>query len=239
MPTESSAFAGSRSDRTAVVAPPWHTAILVAWIVLVNVVGLVSSRDETPATPRLYGSKIAGAYLPAVLAEWLLVAYVIFLPRRRGALAYLMGRRWNVPTRWLGDAACALALVLVVVGCELISARFLGVQQNPAIVALLPRTIEERCAWAFVAASAGFCEELVYRGYLRAQLTGLVRSAWLANALQALLFGFAHAEQGPSAMIRFAFYGFAFGIVAARRESLLPCVAGHVSVDLFAGVVAR
>ena len=197
------------------------------------------SRDEARSISQAHASKIVGAYLPAIAAEWLLLAYVIFTPPPRRALANLIGPAWKARGRWFVDAACALALVAVIVGSELISARFLGVQQNPAIVALLPRTIGERCAWALVAASAGFCEELVYRGYLRIQLSGLVRSAWLANALQALLFGFAHAEQGPSAMIRFAFYGFAFGVVATRRESLLPCIAAHVSIDFVAGVVAR
>ena len=240
MPTESSAFATWRSARAELVAPPLHTAILVAWITLVNVVGLLMSRGHAaPALASSQGSKIVDVYLPAAAAEWLVAAYVVFLPRRRDVLTNLMGREWNARWRWPVDLGCALALIAVIVGFELILARFLGVQQNPAIVALLPRTVGQRCAWALLAASAGFCEELVYRGYLRTQLTALVRSAPIANVLQALLFGFAHAEQGSSAMIRFAFYGVAFGIVAARRASLLPCIAAHVSIDLAAGLLAH
>lgn len=204
-----------------------------------NVVGLAMSRGEALGAGQLQGSKIAVAYLPAIGAEWLLLAYTIFLPRRRRLLTNLMGRNWNARRRWPLDGACAVALVVVIVGFELISARFLGMQQNPAIVALLPRTIGEKCAWALVAASAGFCEEIVYRGYLSTQLTGLTRSGWLGIALQALLFGFAHAQQGASAMTRFAVYGIAFGLVARRRESLVPCIAAHASIDLLAGLAAH
>jgi membrane protease YdiL (CAAX protease family) len=81
----------------------------------------------------------------------------------------------------------------------------------------------------------GWTEELVYRGYLRQQLTALSGSVVLGVLLQAFLFGVAHGEQGPWAVARFAAYGAAFGGVAARERTIVPCVLCHVVLDLYAG----
>jgi len=38
------------------------------------------------------------------------------------------------------------------------------------------------------------------------------------------------------AVARFAVYGLLFGWVAARRQTILPCVLAHVALDVYAGV---
>lgn len=50
--------------------------------------------------------------------------------------------------------------------------------------------------WIVMALSAGFCEELIFRGYLQRQISDLTDSAVAAVLLQALLFGLAHGYQG-------------------------------------------
>lgn len=240
MPKESSVEKSNRVALAKLTAPTWHTAILVALIVGVNVLGVVLMRAHVAiASPSPDSSKIVAAYLPAVAVEWMLFAYAVFVARPRGVLAHLMGREWKARNRAKLDVAWALALIVVIIGAELISARFLDVTQNPAIVTLLPRTVGEHLVWISVAASAGFCEEVVYRGYLQTQLSWLVHSAWAGLALQALLFGIAHAEQGAFVMLRFAIYGLAFGFVARKRASLVPCILAHVSIDLAAGFLPR
>ncbi|MGH7279951.1 MAG: CPBP family intramembrane glutamic endopeptidase [Polyangiaceae bacterium] len=221
-----------------VVAPRWHTAILVLSIVGVNAIGLIFFRGhDVLVRSGSSGSKILTAYLPAIAAEWMLFAWAAFAFRPRHVLSHLMGRQWTAHRRWPIDLAWSLAIISLIVGFELILARFLTLPQNPAVVALLPRTIGERVAWVLVATSAGFCEEVVYRGYLRIELGVLMRSAPLGIALQALLFGIAHAEQGVLVAFRFALYGLALGALAARRESLVPCIIAHVTIDLCAGLV--
>lgn len=240
MPPESSAFSKSKTRaRSELHAPWWHTAILVLWIIGANAIGLVVFRDHVGiASSPSSGSKILLQYVPAIAVQWTLFAYAVFFARPRGVLAHLMGRKWSARPE-LADVVAAIGLVALIAGSEAISARFLATHQNPAVVALLPRTIGERVTWILFAMSAGFCEEVVYRGYLRTELTVLARSAWLGIALQAVLFGFAHAEQGIFAMIRFAMYGVLFAVVAVRRGNLLPCIAAHAFVDLCAGFAAR
>jgi uncharacterized protein len=146
----------------------------------------------------------------------------------------LLGRRWRTAGRAFTDLACALAGFFVIMGVEFASARLFVVGRNAAIAALLPSTGAERLTWIAVAVSVGFCEEVVYRGYLQTQLGAFTRSRVLGVVLQALLFGLAHLEQGPAAAARIAGYGLLFGALAQFRRSLLPGIACHVAVDLAA-----
>ncbi|HEX3597493.1 MAG TPA: CPBP family intramembrane glutamic endopeptidase, partial [Polyangiaceae bacterium] len=95
----------------------------------------------------------------------------------------------------------------------------------------------ERLAWVVVATSVGFCEEVVYRGYLQTELSAKTRSVTLGVILQAILFGLAHADQGPWSAIPLAIYGLAFGVMAYLRRSLVPGIICHVGVDLAAGLM--
>jgi membrane protease YdiL (CAAX protease family) len=60
---------------------------------------------------------------------------------------------------------------------------------------LLPRGVIESLLWLALSAS-GFCEEIVYRGYLQRQLRAFTGSGALAVFGQALVFGVGHAYQG-------------------------------------------
>jgi hypothetical protein len=73
-----------------------------------------------------------------------------------------------------------------------------------------------------VAVSAGFCEELVFRGYFQRQFLALTGSAGAAVALQALVFGVGHSYEGAWAVAKITAYGILFGLLAAWRRSLRP-----------------
>lgn len=100
---------------------------------------------------------------------------------------------------------------------------------------LLPETGLERVVWLAVAASAGFCEEVVYRGYLQLQLTTFTGSALAGIVLQAALFGVAHADQGLQAVPRAALCGLMLGALARARKSQWPGILCHAGVDLASG----
>jgi len=197
------------------VAPFWHTAALVLLIVLVALVGTLARTTAAPA-PR-----ISSVYVPAILVQAGLVYYVSRAFRPRSVLRDLVG-----PMR-PGDLAVALALAAFVIACELVF-------EHPSARALtiLPRTGPERAFWILVAASVGFAEELVYRGYFITQLRAFTGSVLVAVALQAILFAIAHANQGAFAMLRFGGYALAFGLVAVWRRSLVPTILCHVGIDM-------
>jgi membrane protease YdiL (CAAX protease family) len=105
------------------------------------------------------------------------------------------------------------------------------------VAALLPHGPLEQAAWLVLSLSVGLSEEVVFRGYLLTQLAGFTGRAAIANVLQALLFGLAHAEQGRGAMVRLATYGLAFGVLARWRRSLVPSILCHTWTNVASGLV--
>ena len=225
----------SALDESA-LAPQWHTALLVTLIVAVAVTGTLlerhapSARAIAPATGPAQG-RIVAQYLPILLVNWGLTLYVCRLFRTHNALPQLLGRGLGEGGVVL-DLALALVLGVLIVVAESLAVHASGAGRNAAASALLPSTEAERLTWLCVALSVGFCEEVVYRGYLQTQLAALSGRSSLGILLQAVLFGIAHLEQGAAAALRIACYGLALGMLARMRRRLLPGIVCHVGIDL-------
>jgi CAAX protease family protein len=223
-------------NRGATLAPRWHTAALVGLLLAVALTGTLLQRygahSSALAAPARAESRIFAQYLPLLVVNWGLVLYTCWLFRGRNVLPDLLGRRWSNVGRAATDLGLGLGGVLVVMSVELVCARLFPVGRNAAIAALLPSTGAERLTWAFVALNVGFCEEVVYRGYLQTQLAAFTRSRALGVVMQAALFGVAHLEQGPATALRIALYGLLLGALAQLRQSLLPGIVCHVALDL-------
>lgn len=222
------------------LAPRWHTAILVALMLLVAATGVLFAPRVGGATSPVsltLSARILGIYLPMLVVQWGLVLYVCRVGRPRNALPALLGQRWSGPRRAALDLLLALAGWGLLLGCEVAWARLFATKAAASVTTMLPQTWPERLAWVVVAASVGFGEEVVYRGYLQTQLTAFTGRAGAGVILQGLLFGLAHAEQGAGAALRFAGYGLAFGALARWRRSLLPGIACHAWTNIASGLL--
>ncbi len=173
-------------------------------------------------------------YLPLGIVSLGLTLYVCRVGRPHNALGSLLGRGWDSAARASADLAAAVATWFVIEAVESVAATW----RNAAVGALLPGTPAERVAWVLVAVTVGFCEEVIYRGYLQTQLTAFTGRASVAVVLQAVLFGIAHGDQGLAVVVRFALYGVLFGALARWRRSLIPGIAAHVGLDLASGLLA-
>ena len=177
-------------------------------------------------------------YAQITLVAWGLLFYVCRVGRRRSAFSALVGEGWDErPPRGHRPRSRGGGVDFFIQACELGWMWLFAPSGGTAVAAILPHTALARAAWVVVSVSVGLSEEVVYRGYLQSQLaafTGRPRAAW---ALQALLFGLAHAEQGASAMARLAVYGLALGALARWRRSLLPGILCHVWTDLASGLL--
>jgi membrane protease YdiL (CAAX protease family) len=217
------------------LAPRWHTMVLVGLIVAVFLSGTLLGRS-LPSHPSS-ASRVGSVYLPLLAVEWALAFYVARVGRTHSALSGLLGRRWHSPARAAVDLALAAAVFAQIQGIELLSRFVFGGPPNPARDALLPASPSEYAVWILVAVSAGFCEELVYRGYLLVQLGAFSGSVASGCVLSAALFGLAHAEQGAAVALRFALYGVLLGALAVWRRSLIPGALAHVALDVAAAVL--
>jgi hypothetical protein len=187
------------------------------------------------------------AYLSTMAWEWLLSAFVLWGTRRRQvSLRQLTGGRWSSPEDVLLDIGIAVAF-WITAGAVLAALSWAFGLASPEQVAeakkqigvLLPVTRLEVAVWIPLSATAGFCEELMFRGYLQKQFTTATRSTVLGIVLQAAVFGIAHAYQGALRTVVIGVYGALFGILAVLRKSIRPGMIGHFLQDSIGGLVYR
>lgn len=218
---------------TSLLAPPWHTRLLVAFMLTVAGAGTALSHV---AGPTAVVSPVATTYLALSIVNLGLLLYTCRVGLERNILARLFSHGHYDAPRLLADLACGVGAALALIGAENALGWLVGLPESVAAHALLPHSAGEKFAWVLVATLVGFSEELVYRGYLQRQLAALAGWRPFGVVAQALLFGIAHGEQGGWAVARFAGYALGLGWLAIARKSLLPCVLGHVAVDLLAGL---
>ena len=104
---------------------------------------------------------------------------------------------------------------------------------------LLPVTPPERRAWILISLAAGFCEELLYRGFLFQFLRGhLAFHAMPALALapafavMTLCFGTSHLYQGLRGILTASIAGLMLGLAALLTGSLWLPMLLHFLIDL-------
>jgi len=114
--------------------------------------------------------------------------------------------------------------------------RWFGAGRAASIQTFLPQRALEILLWVGVSISAGFCEELVFRGYFQKQFETFTHSRWIALFLQAVLFGVAHGYQGLEACVKIACFGALYGLLAVWRGSLRPGMMAHAGGDILSGI---
>ena len=171
---------GSRPSSRPLIAPAWHTIVFIAIFVGLSVIGgfFQHAVKQQPQAAVPSGSAVPG-YISVVVFEWLLVLYVRMGVHKRGMrLRDLVGGRWATPRELMKDIALGAGLWAVWIG--LMNAHVLGGGTNAA-QGLLPRGILESLMWIPVALSAGFCEEVAFRGYLQKQFQAITGNCWIGG----------------------------------------------------------
>lgn len=224
-------------DDRSLVAPIWHT---ILFVFAVLVLALLQGRQQ-PKLESLHLQSRLPLYGTMIAFELILFAYVWLLGLRPAGkkLRDVIGGRWKNLTDVLRDIVAAIAFWIIVAGVLLALEHILGENATGlrAVELLLPQTPAEMAAWIVLATTAGFCEEVVFRGYLQRQFLAITGRVELAVVLQALVFGVGHLYQGGKGVIIITIYGAMFGILAVARNSLRPGMMQHAGQDIFSGIV--
>jgi uncharacterized protein len=227
--------------RPARIASPRHTVILVSIVLGIAAYGIyaqATSHHETQLVEQR-GSALP-LYLSLLAAEWGLVRYMVVGIHRTGTrLRDLLGDRWSGPKDVLRDVALGFGFWAAWAVLASLASRFLSPDMAKSIETLLPRDLPESLAWVCLSISAGFCEEIVFRGYLQRQLHALWGSPWLAIAGQALIFGIGHGYQGVRNVTAITVLGVLFGLLAHWRRSVKPGMVAHAWTDIVGGLIAK
>lgn len=199
--------------------------------------------------PRFRGEVTAGrpgartrAYVRIAIGEWLfaLIAIAIWMTHERlwSALSLSLPAGWRLAA---GAVLDLLALALIVV--QSVSVMRLSAEKRAAarpqlgsLEFMLPRTRREHGWFLILSATAGFCEELLYRGYLPWLFT-----PWLGATggmiLAVILFGIGHAYQGLRGTLKATIAGAVLGVVVIATHSLIPAMILHALIDAAGGTV--
>jgi uncharacterized protein len=223
------------------IAPLWHTFLLVLLILGVSAISYFLTRRFV-SSGRMPGEARLIIYLVTLVEEWGLAAYVFLAMRKRGVTV-----RKVINAGWLNARAVRRDVRIAV----LVSAGFLAIEGLGSVVfrgqlatvswvleRLAPHTVLEMLVWIVLSISAGLCEEFIFRGYLQEQCRRITGIRAAGVTIQALVFGAGHGYQGWAMMVTIFFIGLFFGGIVAWRKSLAPTMITHGAADTIGGVVS-
>ncbi len=225
--------------REPLLAPWWHTTILVIVLLTVSING-------TRASQPVVGEHKLAQYIWTMGLEWMLVGYIWLGVRKRLRMRDLIGGRWATLEDFFLDivyAAVFWVAAMVVLG---LCAKAMHLDQAGKIESmreqisfLAPGTNLELAVWFCLSWTAGFCEEIIFRGYLQRQFTAMGKSAIFGIILSSIVFGASHGYEGAARMFLIAIFGLMFSLLAWWRKSLRPGMIAHAWHDSLSGAVLR
>jgi membrane protease YdiL (CAAX protease family) len=224
------------------IAPLWHTVLVIALLIAISVWGGTLQRHGQPGGAIVeQRPRVLPLYLSLMIAEWGLVRFVWAggLRRTGTRLRDLIGGEWRGWKPVTRDTLLAIAFWVIVSAASVMLKSVLSPGNAKSIGVLLPRGLLESATWVALSLTAGFCEEIVFRGYLQTQFFAITGSRGVAVVLQAALFGIGHAYQGTRAVVIIFVYGLLYGALALWRRSLRPGMLAHALTDIASGLLAR
>ncbi|HEV2489531.1 MAG TPA: type II CAAX endopeptidase family protein [Candidatus Acidoferrales bacterium] len=229
------------TSRLKLLAPVWHTVALVVFLFAFSALGYIGTRRLIHTGPNAAAPspmRMLPTYLGTLLFEWVIFFFVYWGEKRySGAtLRERIGGRWASARDVWRDIGLGFSLWIAASILNAASNSVLHPSGTKTVLKLLPHVAWQLIPWVLISASAGFCEEYVFRGYLMEQLRRMTGVAWLAIVLQALIFGIGHGYQGLALMFSIFLLGLAFGVAANSLKSLRPCMIAHGVTDTFGGV---
>jgi membrane protease YdiL (CAAX protease family) len=218
------------------VAPWWHTVLILAVLGAASVASWFQHGLPNAHIPGIT-VRLSG-YLTVLVEEWVLALLVwLALRRRELTVGNLISGRWPTVGAFFRDLGLGVALVCVAIPVTGVLGHLLGGPESKTLAAITPKTIGELAVWVVLAASAGFSEELVFRGYLTRQFGAWTGYPLVGVFLQGAAFGLAHGFYGR-AMVVVMVEGWLLGMMAYWRKDLRVVMLAHGLQDTLGGVLA-
>jgi membrane protease YdiL (CAAX protease family) len=250
MATEITPLAGQAVPPTQprAIAPALHTLGLVLAVLALSFTG---SERVAARVNRPHGRLIL--YIGSIAVDWAIVGYIwLGLKRRDVRLRDAIGGKWRSAEELMTDFAIAVGFWIsssFILAALKFALRLATLDMGKSMEQLgeLKKTLGfivpdgpiEILAFVALTMTAGFCEEVIYRGYFQQQFRAWTNNLALAIVAQGILFGASHGYQGWRFMVLIAVYGCLFGILAAWRKSLRPGMMAHAWQDLFSGIILK
>ena len=174
-----------------------------------------------------------GLYLGSALLLWTLAALVGVT----AAAAHLSSADLGLTAPGLGPGIAWTAGTFVASAAVLVLGRLVRVAETPMVRRLIPVTGVEKVSFGALSLSAGFAEELIFRGFLLWALLQASSSAAVSVVASSVVFGILHAYQDVSGAARAAVLGAILATPVLATGSILPSMVAHAAFDLTSGLV--
>ena len=185
---------------------------------------------------------LRNAYIQTLVLEWSLAVVLAFLWWYRGRTFTDLGFSFPLNFR------TASSMVFALLGCIFFIKQWIDVRnlkgaipdslkkQIEPVAELIPESESEQRLFFACAITAGFCEELLYRGFLLWYTSAYL--PWLAAAIVSILiFGLAHAYQGKEGIVKTTLMSIVMVGLYLWSGSLAGPILLHAVIDLSSGFI--
>jgi uncharacterized protein len=219
------------------VASYWHSLGFLGIVAAVVAAGYAAQHREVAGGGLVEShAHVIPIYLSATVMNWLLVLFTWRGARKHGgSFSSLIRGRWATARDVLRDVGIAAGFWGVMLAAAHGMDMLLAQGTEKSLSLLLPQTPLEVGVWILTSVSAGFCEELVFRGYVQRQILALSGNVVIAVLGQAVVFGLMHAYQGWRPVVPIIVIGALLGALAAWRGTLRVGMLAHGWQDIWAG----
>jgi membrane protease YdiL (CAAX protease family) len=196
-------------------------------------ISLLGGGPDTTALLRDMGEGMrAFLLITTILFQWIIFSlnYLSVYMEGTGLRGVGLRRIRGIDFAWA--ISFWLAALAILTGLAWLLAQ-VGLEIPGEVGFLIPTDAVGRVLWVLVSFTAGFCEEIAFRGYLmtRLRLLGKTNSWIVPTLVSAVAFGACHAYQGIAGFILIAIYGVLFSLLYIKTRSLWPCIIAHFLQD--------
>jgi membrane protease YdiL (CAAX protease family) len=172
------------------------------------------------------------AYVSSIVSLWILALVTLVIARLSTFEPHTIGFFTASP----GPVALWTVALTAAGVAVLFLFRAAGVREAPVLQELLPQTPSDRMLFALLSVSAGFCEEIAFRGFLLYALDFATGSAVLALLLSSGAFAVVHAYQQPLGVLRAGLLGALLAAPLLLGQPLYAPILAHAAIDLLSGL---
>lgn len=137
---------------------------------------------------------------------------------------------------WEFMATSVVILYLLTLAAQIVSAipTLLGYKENNAIMKLIAATVRGRPGLiVYISFTAGFCEEVIFRGYVLTRLSLLFKSQTAGIIVSSLLFALLHYKYNMPREYIFPFLiGIIFSVHYQKFGNIKPLIIVHFIIDV-------
>ncbi len=179
-------------------------------------------------------------YIPTIIIEWLIaVAVGLGIWREKSSFASIglvRPKLADLPTAVIFLVAANILLIPLEIFLSAV-----GLPVNENVNLLVEKAGQSFWWWLALSATAGFCEEIAFRGYIVTRLRGIFPGGgWtLAVGISSFAFAAGHGYQGPGGLILLFFLGAMFCGLFLYTKSLWPAILAHFIQDFSAVIYSH